>query len=233
MGGTAWAVWYCEDKWESGEDLHKAAFPSEVANRVYEDAKLFLSKGLSRSILLYGPPGVGKSHVLRRVRDLVGGYSLRFEARAVSTYPADCQNLARILRPDVVLIDDVDRTPEKTGHKGQATLTFLESIRDDVKLVLASANFLNEMDPAALRAGRWDQLVEITSLDEGVLEALIGDEVPTEFRERLRKLPVAYIHEFHRRREVLGLALALDSVENLVAQAEMVASLCAQRARSQ
>lgn len=230
--GSSWAVWQKAGKWCSGSDPHVETFPSETATQVYEDAKLFLSKGFSRSILFYGGPGVGKSHLMRRVRDLVGGYSLRFEAAALADFPGDCLGLAQILRPDVILIDDIDRTAEPSQRKGQATLAFLEQVRDSVKLVMASANFLDEMDPASLRAGRWDQIVEVERLDADVVERLIGEDVPNKHRARLRKLPVAYVHEFHRRRAALGLDLALDSVENLVAQAEKVAELCARRASS-
>lgn len=227
--GTSWAVWDSGDGVESGKDLCTDSLPSQTAIDIFEAAKPFLDKGFPRSLLLHGPPGVGKSGIMRYVRHLAGGLSLRIEASTLEHFAADNLQLVRILRPDVLLLDDIDRVKERKGSKGQMCLSFLENVRNEVKLVLASANFIREMDPAALRAGRWDKLIEIQSLDEAIIDKLIGDQTPEDIADRLRKLPVAYIHEFHRRRDVLGLEMAISSIEELVAQAEIVDQLCQRR----
>jgi SpoVK/Ycf46/Vps4 family AAA+-type ATPase len=157
---------------------------------------------------------------MRRIAALAGGLVLRVSNQNVE----DCGDIGKVLRvlhPSAILMDDLDRTE----HPGNI-LGVIEDMRS-CSLVLCSVNDLTKLDPAVLRAGRFDEIIEITKLDEGVLVGLLGTDLPPEISDRLRALPVAYIHEFHRRRDVLGVEQAIREVEELVSRTELVRRLCA------
>jgi hypothetical protein len=73
-----------------------------------------------------------------------------------------------------------------------------------------------------LRANRFDELIEVASLDDAVLNALIGEDVPEPIAQQLRALPVVWVDEFHKRRAILGDAQAIADVQDLQRRADMI-----------
>jgi hypothetical protein len=193
-------------------------FPSKTAERIFERAQRFHEAGFTRSYLLFGKPGAGKSHIMRAVAHLAGGFSLRIEAAELAGTRTATAAID-ILKPSAVVIDDIDRLESPSKILGP-----LERLADVTKLVLASANHEEKLDFAGLRPGRFDQLWHIDALDEEIHARLVGD-VEKEISDRLRALPVAYIHEFHKRTKALGRDQALREIDDLEAQARLVAKL--------
>jgi SpoVK/Ycf46/Vps4 family AAA+-type ATPase len=110
-----------------------------------------------------------------------------------------------------MILDDLDRV-----HAGGELLHFLELAARRCKLLIASANCADNMMGAALRPGRFDDVVRVERLDREVLRRLLGSD--EDLCERLSTLPVAYLAEFLKRRRVLGRAVALAELEELSAR---------------
>lgn len=199
--------------------------PSEVMRGLRDRIGRFLEAGFSRSYLFAGPPGTGKSVCIRYLAGALGLKSLRVDLSVLSDhygYHADhavassVETLAKLLRPDLMILDDIDRV------KGSGRLLhFLEFAAREFKLVLASANCTEAMMGAALRPGRFDEVITIDRLDRQVLESLIADGDDELFAE-LEKLPIAYVSEFIKRSQVLGREAARAELGQLIKRLAMV-----------
>lgn len=194
------------------------AHKSQLAQEVIARIEPFKRANIPRAVLFYGPPGTGKSCLMRYIADQLGTFSLRMNLNGLVTMSSEeIQKVVRLLQPNVVLFDDIDRQSTST------ILSHMEVLRA-CKVILASANDIAKIDAALLRAGRFDEIIPIEKMDDGVLAELIGDGLSPEIVEKLRKLPVAYVKEFHLRRTILGEDVALTSLEELSQRAEDIAA---------
>ncbi|MEM8993635.1 MAG: AAA family ATPase, partial [Acidobacteriota bacterium] len=148
-----------------------------------EHPELFDRVGLrpTRGILLAGPPGVGKTLLAKALATEAGVSFLAVRGpQLLSRYVGDSEAavreifaLARRAAPTVVFFDEIDsvaptRSADPAGDGGVASrvltqiLTELDGI-DELRgvMVLAATNRLDRLDPALLRPGRFDQVVEL------------------------------------------------------------------------
>lgn len=184
----------------------------------------FREHGMRRSCLLVGPPGTGKSTGIRYLAGMLGLSSLRVDLAALSRQPGVrvddqaplwLEALLKLLEPQLLVLDDLDRVT-----CGGELLHFLELAAATCQVVLATANGTEAMLGAALRPGRFDEVVRVDRLDRCLLRSLVGDD--DELAERVRDLPVAYVAELVKRREVLGRERALAELEELCARRALV-----------
>ncbi|MGH3445814.1 MAG: AAA family ATPase [Nocardioidaceae bacterium] len=124
---------------------------------------------LKRGVLLYGPPGVGKTHTVRYlVSKLVGTSVIELSGQALGLVEQAC-SIARSLQPALIVVEDVDLIAEERGmHPGQHPLLFtlleqMDGLAEDADVVfLLTTNRADLLEPAlASRPGRVDQAVEI------------------------------------------------------------------------
>jgi hypothetical protein len=205
-----------EDVWDGGvsvfridrqEDVHK----SQVAEGILERSKKFLEKGYNRSIMLYGDPGTGKSSAMRYIAKEFGKNSLRINVGDLDHLnPEDILLAIELLNPSTLMIDDFDRTQNSTK-----LLSALEGFNNTLQLLMVSVNDVQALEPAVTRPGRFDDIIEVKTLDEGIINNLIGEGLPEKIKDRLKRLPIAFIVDFHKRREVLGLEESLKEVVEL------------------
>jgi AAA+ superfamily predicted ATPase len=169
-----------------------------------EMAKAF-GKTLRGGLVLYGPPGCGKTFMARAIAGELG-------ARFLTTSLADIlgshfgeteKNLhalfehARGLTPAVLFLDEIDAIGAKrssigTGWSGMRAmvdqlLMELDSMTadNDGLFVLAATNSPWEVDPALMRPGRFDRMLLVLPPDEPAREAIL--------RMHLDRRPVAGI----------------------------------------
>lgn len=199
--------------------------PSALMSDLRDRIDRFLAAGISRSFLFVGPPGTGKTVCIRYLAGSLGLSSLRVDLAVLSDYygyHADTsitnsvETLAKLLAPDMMILDDIDRV-RSSGR----LLHFLEFAAREFKLVLASANCTQQMMGAALRPGRFDEVVTIDKLDPRVLASMVNGCDPG-LLAKLESLPIAYVAEFVKRRDVLGHERAAAEVDDLVKRLAVV-----------
>ncbi len=157
--------------------------------------ELFSEVGVEppHGILLYGPPGNGKTLVAKAVAHRAKATFIRMSAsELVQKYIGegarlvrDVFNIAREKAPSIVFIDEIDavgsrRTYDGTTGSSEVNRTMVQLLaeldgfekRGDVRIV-AATNRIDLLDPALLRPGRFDRIIEIPSPDtEGRNEIL-------------------------------------------------------------
>jgi SpoVK/Ycf46/Vps4 family AAA+-type ATPase len=140
----------------------------EVKERL---ADLIRKSGQERrgGLLLYGPPGCGKSFLARA---LAGELGARFVSVALDDVPEKLHQLfekARRQKPAVVCIDEADRTlPDHL----LADLDGVESSNEGLSF-LAAANRPWDVDPALRRPGRFDRLLFVPPPDVQARRAIL------------------------------------------------------------
>jgi hypothetical protein len=150
----------------------------EVAR--HKDRLLAAGQHLKRGLLLYGPPGVGKTHTVRYLTSsLVGTTVLQLTGNALHLIAEAC-SIARALQPAMLIIEDVDLIAEDRGmHPGQHPLLFqllneMDGLAEDADVVFVlTTNRADLLEPAlAERPGRVDQAVELRLPDADARRAL-------------------------------------------------------------
>nr|WP_239577068.1 ATP-binding protein [Archangium primigenium] len=167
---------------------------SDIDNRLGRIEKEFAaSERLSRfglrnkqKILLYGPPGCGKTLAAERLAFGVGLplFKVRFDAVMSSLFGESASNLRQVFdaaedTPCVLLLDECDfvaRTRLQQNDVGEAPRivnTFLQML-DDYNgrgLVVATTNLHTVLDSAVFR--RFDESIEMPPPETGQVEELL------------------------------------------------------------
>jgi len=206
----------------SGDDIAPTAQLVDLEARM----AAFLAGGVPRSYLLLGPPGTGKSAGIRWLAARLGLSTVRVDIAALGQHHygastqvvTSLQTLLELLRPELMILDDLDRV-----GMGADLLHFLEVAGRTCRVVMASANCADQMIGAALRPGRFDEVVRFDRLDPVVLRHLLGEDGDLE--ARMAALPAAYVAEFVKRRRILGRVAA----EAALAELEQRHALIAQK----
>lgn len=126
----------------------------------------FRDRGVNRNILFYGPPGTGKTTLARSVARRIGdGRTLRVEAAAVHAAGVGAViGFLRVLRPRVVLFDDLDRCMD---HVVELLHCMERGEALHGAVLVGTINVVKAVDPALLRPGRFDEVIEIAEPDAG------------------------------------------------------------------
>ncbi len=167
----------------------------EVIELPLKKPKLFKEVGIQppKGVLLYGPPGTGKTLLAKAVAhstnatfiEVVGSELVQKFIGEGAKLVKDIFTLAKQKAPSIVFIDEIDAlaaTRMDTGTSGEREVsrTFMQLLAevdgfkplDGVKIIGAT-NRIDILDPAIVRPGRLDRLIEIGLPDtEGRLEVL-------------------------------------------------------------
>ncbi|MDD5474058.1 MAG: proteasome-activating nucleotidase [Candidatus Methanoperedens sp.] len=149
--------------------------------------ELFIEVGVEppHGILLYGPPGNGKTLIAKAVAHRAKATFIRMSgSELVQKYIGegarlvrDVFNIAREKAPSIVFIDEIDavgsrRTYDGTTGSSEVNRTMVQLLaeldgfdtRGDVRIV-AATNRIDLLDPALLRPGRFDRIIEVPMPD--------------------------------------------------------------------
>jgi cell division protease FtsH len=140
-----------------------------------------LKLGTNRGMLLYGPPGTGKTALCRVLAaELVGDVTVVLcDARAIGARIGDVyQELSR-LAPALVVLEDLDLVVgnRRSGNSGglHDFLSALDGVMSnhDGIVTIATTNDVKALDDAAVRAARFDRIIEIALPDAGLRAAIV------------------------------------------------------------
>ena len=140
-----------------------------------------LGLGTNRGLLIAGPPGVGKTHLVRVIAaELSGDFTtILADAHAMRHQIAELYSEAETFGPTLVVLDDIDLVlghRDANGDNG-ALADFLATLdgvleRKDI-LTIATTNDPKSLDPAAQRASRFDVVITLPLPDEDSRERIL------------------------------------------------------------
>ena len=196
-----------------------------VAPTQHREALLARGRHLGRGLLLWGPPGTGKTHTVRYLMGELTGATVLVLSGASLGLVGAFGGLARRLAPAVVVLEDVDLVAQERnfGPFGQSPVLFelmneMSGLAEDADVsFILTTNRPDALEPAlAARPGRVDLAVEIPLPDaasrrrllelyarglelDGVdLEAVVARAegfTASFFKELLRKATLASVSE--------------------------------------
>ena len=186
------------------------ALRSDESRNIVERVKKYANKNFNRSMVLCGPPGTGKSTMVRAIGDDLKYATLFLEGWLLPSLNANgLKELCRLLKPECVIIDDLDRASNASNMLDQ-----IEVLKQSVKIVLITVNDFRKLGTALLRPGRVDELVQIERVftADCFVEELSNHP---ELNKEISQWPIAFIHEFKTRIAVEGLNKAIKDLDGL------------------
>jgi ATP-dependent Clp protease adapter protein ClpS len=181
------------------------------------DALRRLGQSTRKGILLYGPPGTGKTHTIRYLASNLPGHTTLLITAGQVALLGQYMNLARLLQPALVVIEDVDLIARDREHMGPCEesllnrlLNEMDGLKQDADIIFVLTTNRPEQLEGALagRPGRIDQAIEVPLPDDagrGKLVQLYGEGLtldPAVVRDavqRTRGVSAAFIKELMRR----------------------------------
>jgi transitional endoplasmic reticulum ATPase len=139
-----------------------------------------------KGILLYGPPGTGKTLLAKAVANETEANFISISgAQVLTKYVGESEKTvrelfrkARMAAPCVLFIDEIDAIAPRRSGSGEAGTLVAERVVDTLLtemdglrslknvVVIAATNRPDIVDPALMRAGRFDRLIEVVAPDE-------------------------------------------------------------------
>ena len=178
-------------------------FNEHVVDIIF-NAEKYLALGINfpSAIVLHGPPGCGKTFAVERLVEFIDWPSYSIDSSSVGS-PYIHETSKKISEvfdkaiddaPSVIVIDEMEsflsdrRSGSSSGlHHVEEVAEFLRRIPEAIKnkvLIIAMTNMIEMIDPAILRRGRFDHIIEVgmpskeevTSLIESLLSRLPKDD---------------------------------------------------------
>ena len=160
----------------------------EVIEIPHKYKKIFSKLGIDppKGILLYGPPGCGKTLIAKALANELNAYFIVVNGPEIMSkfYGESEQKLREIFKlarkkarkhPAVIFIDEIDaiapKRDEVTGDVEKRVVAQLLALMDGLEsregvIVIAATNRPNALDPALRRPGRFDYEIEIPMPDK-------------------------------------------------------------------
>lgn len=141
------------------------------------------------AVVLHGPPGCGKTFAVERLVDFLGWPSFQIDASSVASpyIHETSKKIAEVFdkaiqnSPSVLVIDEMeaflaDREMGSGHHRVEEVAEFLRRIPEATKndvLIIAMTNRVDMIDPAVLRRGRFDHVINVDFASEGEVLSLL------------------------------------------------------------
>jgi len=159
----------------------------ETVEMPLEHPEMFEDVGIHppSGVLLYGPPGTGKTMLAKAVANETDATFIKMAGSELvhkfigegAKLVRDLFEVARENQPAVIFIDEIDaiaskRTDSKTSGDAEVQRTMMQLLsemdgfdeRGEVRFIAATNRF-DMLDPAILRPGRFDRLIEVPKPD--------------------------------------------------------------------
>jgi proteasome regulatory subunit len=163
--------------WEQIEEVREAVEYPLTKPEIFKHIGVEPPKG----VLLYGPPGTGKTLIAKAVAHNARATFIRMSGSELvhkfigegAQLVRELFSLARERSPSIVFIDEIDaigsmRTHDGTSGSAEVQRTLMQLLsemdgfdnRGEVR-IMAATNRLDMLDPALLRPGRFDRIIQI------------------------------------------------------------------------
>ena len=233
-------------------------FFNEHVIEIVQNAERYRALGIDfpSAIVLHGPPGCGKTFAIERLVEFLGWPSFSIDSSTIGS-PYIHETGKKIAKafddalkasPSAVVIDEMESfLSDRQAGGGQGlshveeVAEFLRRIPEAIKnhvLVLGMTNRIEMIDPAILRRGRFDHVIEVgmpsaeevRSLLASLLAALPLDAsvVPEKLTEALTGRPLSDVSFTVRE----GARLAARAGRSTIDQTSLLAALTALPARA-
>lgn len=148
-----------------------------VINRWTEEKEFYITHGIQYKlgILVSGEPGTGKSTLGRVIASYLNYTLVYVDLSSIDSANKLIENLTQINPESVIILEDIDcvlgnREDEKSTPESiqltNAILNFLDGVLSPENcIIIASTNYVDRLDPAVKRPGRFDLQLELGKLD--------------------------------------------------------------------
>ena len=196
----------------------------ETVEMPLDRPEMFTEVGISppSGVLLYGPPGTGKTMLAKAVANQTNASFIKMAGSELvhkfigegAKLVRDLFEVARENEPAVIFIDEIDaiaskRTDSKTSGDAEVQRTMMQLLsemdgfdeRGEIRIIAATNRF-DMLDPAILRPGRFDRLIEVPKPEADGREII--------FTIHTRKMNVSDDVDFHELAELADDASGAD-----------------------
>ena len=168
----------------AGMEKLKILLTKEVINPLLNPEKFKKYKlSIPNGILLYGPPGCGKTFIVEKLAEELGYNFVKLDPASVATSYvhgavgniSKVFKMARLQAPSIVFIDDIEALLLKRNELSSSAdikkeeinqfLLELNNAGEDKILVVGATNHPEMIDSAILRAGRMDKRIYVSPPD--------------------------------------------------------------------
>jgi transitional endoplasmic reticulum ATPase len=145
----------------------------------HKDAFEYVNVDAPKGILLHGPPGTGKTLIAKAVAKMTESNFISIKGpELLSKWVGESEKgvreifrKARLAAPCIIFLDEVDALVPRRGGSSDSRVTEnvvsqilteidgLEELHD--VLIIGATNRLDIVDPAVLRPGRFDRIIEV------------------------------------------------------------------------
>jgi len=196
----------------------------ETVEMPLDRPEMFEEVGISppSGVLLYGPPGTGKTMLAKAVANQTNASFIKMAGSELvhkfigegAKLVRDLFEVARENEPAVIFIDEIDaiaskRTDSKTSGDAEVQRTMMQLLsemdgfdeRGEIRIIAATNRF-DMLDPAILRPGRFDRLIEVPKPEADGREII--------FKIHTRNMNVSEDVDFHELAELADDASGAD-----------------------
>lgn len=150
--------------------------------------------------ILYGPPGCGKTYAVEKLSEYLGWKRFDIDSSTIaSSYIHDTsKKISEVFEaaikaaPSVLVIDEMEAFLSDRGMSGHSGTHHIEEVAEFLRqipeainrgvLIFAMTNMIESIDPAILRRGRFDHIIEVKMASAEEIEELL--------KNQFAKLPV-------------------------------------------
>lgn len=147
--------------------------------------------GFPSAVILYGPPGSGKTYAVEQLINLLDWPSFRVESSSIASpyIHETSKKVAEVFQkaiesaPSVLVIDEMEaflsnRDNTQSHHNIEEMAEFLRRIPEATAnevLIIAMTNKLDMIDPAILRRGRFDHIINVDYASTQEIESMLNN----------------------------------------------------------
>ena len=171
------------------EDVKREIYDKVIYPRTYRELYERFNKKLGGGILLYGPPGNGKTMIARAIAKETGStfFPIKFSDLGSKWFGETEGKIkalfdeARAEKSAVIFFDEIDaiasaRGDESTTNRMVAELLTqmdgINRVRGNITIVVAT-NRIDNLDPAVLRPGRFDEKILVPLPDANMRKMML------------------------------------------------------------